>query len=89
MNFKFSTNFLLLYVRKPAKYGVCGSTGLDATPTVQIYICHPVWSDIRSGFKTFWTLTPAFLAVFLLKYHYTNGWIEFFIPLDGAESGFS
>ena len=42
MNFKFSTNFLLLYVRKPAKYGVCGSTGLDATPTVQIHICHPV-----------------------------------------------
>ena len=43
MNFKFSTNFLLLYVRKPAKYEGCGSTGLDATPTVQIHICHPVY----------------------------------------------
>ena len=42
MIFKFSTNFLLPYARKPAKYGGCGSTGLDATPTVQIHICHPV-----------------------------------------------
>ena len=42
MNFKFSTNFLLSYVRKPAKYGGRGSTGLDATSTVQIHICHPV-----------------------------------------------
>ena len=42
MSFKFSTNFLLPYVRKPAKYGGRGSTGLDATPTVQIHICHPV-----------------------------------------------
>ena len=61
------TFFYRIYVRIPAKYGVCGSTGLDATPTVQIHICHPVLSDIRSGFKTFWTLTPAFLAVFLIK----------------------
>ena len=42
MNFKFSTNFLLPYARKPAKYGGCGSTGLDATPTVQIHTGHPV-----------------------------------------------
>jgi hypothetical protein len=42
MSFKFSTNFLLSYVRKPAKYDGRGSTGLDATPTVQIHICHPV-----------------------------------------------
>ena len=42
MSFKFSTNFLLQYVRKPAKYGGRGSTGLDTTPTVQIHICHPV-----------------------------------------------
>ena len=42
MSFKFSTNFLLSYVRKPAKYGGRGSTGLDATPTIQIHICHPV-----------------------------------------------
>ena len=42
MNFKFSTNFLLPYARKPAKYGGCGSTGLDATPTVPIHTGHPV-----------------------------------------------
>ena len=42
MSFKFSTNFLLPYVRKPAKYGGRGSIGLDATPTVLIHICHPV-----------------------------------------------
>ena len=42
MNFKFSTNFLLPYARKPAKYGGCGSTGLDATPTVQIHTGRPV-----------------------------------------------
>ena len=42
MSFKFSTNFLLPYVRKPAKYGGHGSIGLDATPTVLIHICHPV-----------------------------------------------
>ena len=42
MNFKLSTNFLLLYVRKPAKYGGHGSIGLDATPTVLIHIGHPV-----------------------------------------------
>ena len=42
MSFKFSTNFLLPYVRKPAKYGRHGSIGLDATPTVLIHICHPV-----------------------------------------------
>ena len=42
MNFKFSTNFLLPYARKPAKYGGCGSSGLDATPTVQIHTGHPV-----------------------------------------------
>ena len=36
------TFFYRIYVRIPAKYGVCGSTGLDATPTVQIHICHPV-----------------------------------------------
>ena len=43
MSFKFSTNFLLPYVRKPAKYGGRGSIGLDATPTVLIHICHPVY----------------------------------------------
>ena len=42
MIFKFSTNFLLPYARKPAKYGGCGSTGLDATPTVQIHTGRPV-----------------------------------------------
>ena len=42
MSFKFSTNFLLPYVRKPAKYGGRGSIGLDATPTVLIHIGHPV-----------------------------------------------
>ena len=42
MSFKRSTNFLLLYLRKPAKYGGRGSISLDATPTVQIHICHPV-----------------------------------------------
>ena len=42
MSFKFSTNFLLPYVRKPAKYGGLGSIGLDATPTVLIHIGHPV-----------------------------------------------
>ena len=49
MSFKRSTNFLLLYVRKPAKYGGSGSIGLDATPTVQIHICHPVCK--RKEFK--------------------------------------
>ena len=44
MSFKFSTNFLLPYVRKPAKYGGRGSIGLDATPTVLIHIGHPVES---------------------------------------------
>ena len=48
MNFKFSTNFLLPYARKPAKYGGCGSTGLDATPTVQIHTGHPVYLDSLS-----------------------------------------
>ena len=43
MSFKFSTNFLLPYVRKPAKYGGRGSIGLDATPTVLIHIGHPVY----------------------------------------------
>ena len=42
MSLKFSTNFLLPYVRKPAKYGGRGSIGLDATPTVLIHIGHPV-----------------------------------------------
>ena len=42
MSFKFSTNFLLPFVRKPAKYGGRGSIGLDGTPTVLIHICHPV-----------------------------------------------
>ena len=42
MNFKFSTNFFMSHLRKPAKYGGHGSTGLDATPIVQIHICHPV-----------------------------------------------
>jgi hypothetical protein len=42
MSFKFSTNFLLSYVRKPAKYEGRGFTGLDAIPTIQIHICHPV-----------------------------------------------
>ena len=42
MSFKLVTNFLLSYVRKPAKYGGCGSTGLDATPTVPIHTGHPV-----------------------------------------------
>ncbi len=42
MTFKLSTKFLLPYVLKPAKYVGRGSTGLDATPTVQIHICHPV-----------------------------------------------
>ena len=42
MSFKFSTNFLLPYVRKPAKYWGRGSIGLDATPTVLIHIGHPV-----------------------------------------------
>ena len=46
MSFKFSTNFLLPYVRKPAKYGGRGSIGLDATPTVLIHICHPVGFNI-------------------------------------------
>ena len=45
MSFKFSTNFLLPYVRKPAKYWGCGSIGLDATPTVLIHIGHPVQSQ--------------------------------------------
>ena len=40
MNFKFSTNFFLAYVRK--KYGGPGSTGLDATPIVPIHTGHPV-----------------------------------------------
>ena len=44
MSFKFSTNFLLPYVRKPAKYGGRGSIGLDATPTVLIHIRHPVYT---------------------------------------------
>ena len=42
MSFKPSTNFLLLCVRKLAKYGGFSSIGLDAAPTVQIHICHPV-----------------------------------------------
>ena len=42
MSFKFSTNFPLPHVRKHARYGGRGSIGLDATPTVQIHICHPV-----------------------------------------------
>ena len=29
-------------MKKPAKERGCDSTGLDATPTVQIHICHPV-----------------------------------------------
>ena len=45
----FSTNLLLPYVRKPAKYGGCGFTGLHATPTVQIHICHPVFLIDQSG----------------------------------------
>ena len=48
MSFKFSTNFLLPYVRKPAKYGGRGCTGLDATPTVQINICHPVVTNVQT-----------------------------------------
>ena len=43
MNFKFSTNFVLPYARKPAKNGGCGSTGIDATPTVPIHTGHPVY----------------------------------------------
>ena len=35
MSFKFSTNLVLLHIRKPVKYGGHGSTGLDATSTVQ------------------------------------------------------
>ena len=46
MIFKFSTNFLLPYARKPAKYGGCGSTGLDATPTVQIHTGRPVEENL-------------------------------------------
>ena len=46
MSFKFSTNFLLPYVRKPAKYWGRGSIGLDATPTVLIHIGHPVGEDL-------------------------------------------
>ena len=42
MSCKFSTNFLLPYIRKPGKYGGRGFECLDATPTVQIHICHPV-----------------------------------------------
>ena len=41
MNFKFSTNFLLPYARKPAKYDFYD---LDATPTVLILIGHPIVS---------------------------------------------
>ena len=47
MSFKFSTNFLLPYVRKFSKYGGSGTIGLDATPTVQIHICHPVINKIK------------------------------------------
>ena len=52
MSFKRSTNFLLLYVRKPAKYGGSGSIGLDATPTVLIHICHPV-HGLTNGYIVF------------------------------------
>ncbi len=42
MDFKFSTNFLLPYARKPANYGGHCSTGLYATPIVPIHTGHPV-----------------------------------------------
>ena len=52
MSFKFSTNFLLPYAKKPANYGGRGSTGSDATPIVPIHTGHPVgmyiWSKVKS-----------------------------------------
>ena len=60
MIFKFSTNFLLPYARKPAKYGGCGSPGLDATPTVQIHTGRPVLSMSKTN------------GIVLIQYQFTS-----------------
>ena len=39
---KFALNFHFTWIKKPAKDRGCGSTGLDATPTVLILLRHPV-----------------------------------------------
>ena len=66
MNFKFSTNFLLPYARKPAKYGGCGSTGLDATPTVQIHTGHPVGKLLKQ-FSTFGNWQCGGISYYIVK----------------------
>ena len=52
MNFELSTNFLLPYARKPAKFGGCGSIGLVATPTVPIHTGHPEQSHLPIGISS-------------------------------------
>ena len=40
--FKQMLKVSVFYLQKQKSFGGRGSTGLDATPTVQIHICHPV-----------------------------------------------
>ena len=42
ISFKFATNFLYTYSKKPAKDRGRGCTGLAATPTVLKLMAHPV-----------------------------------------------
>ena len=83
MSFKFSTNFLLSCVRKPAKYGGLGSTGLDATPTVQIHICHPVHKGLWK------VLTYVLLGYFSPKNYSLRLLLTFFSTLRSLTEDFS
>ena len=65
ITFKFSANVLFINSDSHGKYYVCVSTGRDATPRVEILMCHPVDADI---FEFQNVLTRKCSTIFTKKY---------------------